>query len=196
MRNGGSPPAHLPSSTATPLDPLRWLAPPQRAPEPQPPVRATDAATSTLAHYDEIISQWIFDQALAECAELAAHAQRAMTALSLAMAAWQHQEDAAHTQALAEKALAKEQRCHETAVQEKALANKANERCRAAVWDKALADEANEQHRHESAERATTSSTKALVKDEHNNNDDDVALRIEAYAAPLFARIDAVMAEI
>jgi hypothetical protein len=39
MRNGGSLPAHLPSSTATPLDPLRWLAPPQRAPEPQPSVR-------------------------------------------------------------------------------------------------------------------------------------------------------------
>ena len=39
MRNGGSPPAHLPSSTAIPLDPLCWLAPPQRAPEPQPPVR-------------------------------------------------------------------------------------------------------------------------------------------------------------
>jgi hypothetical protein len=39
MRNGGLPPAHLPSSTATPLDPLRWLAPPQCAPEPQPPVQ-------------------------------------------------------------------------------------------------------------------------------------------------------------
>jgi hypothetical protein len=57
MRNGGSPPAHLPSSTTTPLDPLRWLAPPQRAPEPQPPVRASDAATSALAHYDKIMSQ-------------------------------------------------------------------------------------------------------------------------------------------
>jgi hypothetical protein len=42
-----------------------------------------------LAHYDEIISQWIFDQALAKYAKLAAHAQRAMTALSVVMAVWQ-----------------------------------------------------------------------------------------------------------
>ncbi len=89
MRNGGSPPAHLPSSMATPLDPLRWLVPPQHAPEPQPLVRTSDAATSALAHYDEIISQWIFDQALAKYAKLAAHAQRAMTALSVVMAVWQ-----------------------------------------------------------------------------------------------------------
>ncbi len=116
MRNGGSLPAHLPSSMATPLDPLCWLAPPQCAPEPQPPVHASDAATSALAPYDDIITQRIFDQALAKCAKLAAHAQRAMTALSIAMAAWQRQEDAAHAQALAKKALAKEQRCHETAV--------------------------------------------------------------------------------
>jgi hypothetical protein len=104
MRNGGSPPAHLPSSTATSLDPLHWLAPPQRAPEPQPPVHASDAATSALANYDEIISQRIFNQALAKCAKLAAHAQWAMTALSIAMAAWQHQEDAARDKALADEA--------------------------------------------------------------------------------------------
>ncbi len=114
---------------------------------------------------------------------------------------------------LAEKLLAEERRRHETATgdkaladevneqrraaaQEKALADEANERCRAAARDKALADEANEQRRHESAERATTSSTKALAEDEHNDNDDNVALQIEAYAAPLFARIDTIMAEI
>jgi hypothetical protein len=62
--------------------------------------------------------------------------------------------------------------------------------------DKALVNEANKQRRHESAERATTSATKALAKDEHNKDDDDVARRIEAYDAPFFARIDAVMAEI
>ena len=107
MRNGGSPPAHLPSSTAPPLDPLRWLAPPQRAPEPQPPVRTSDAATSALAHYEEIMSQQMIslhEQALAECAELAAHAQRVETARSVALAAWRRQEDAAHAQALAEEA--------------------------------------------------------------------------------------------
>jgi hypothetical protein len=107
MRNGGSPPAHLPSSTATPLDPLRWLAAPQRAPEPQPPVRASDAATSALAHYEEIMSQKMISlhkQALAECAELAAHAQRVETARSVALAAWQCQKDAAHAQALAKEA--------------------------------------------------------------------------------------------
>jgi hypothetical protein len=213
MRNGGSPPAHLPSSTATPLDPLRWLGPPQHAPEPQPPVHASDAATSALAHYEEIISQWIFDQALAECAKLAAHAQRAMTALSVAMAAWQCQEDATHAQALAEKVLAKEQCRHEMAAQEKALADKANEqhqaamretaladkaheRHQAAVWKNALADEANKRRRHESAERAMTSATKALAKDEYDKDNDYVARRIEAYVAPFFARIDAVMAKI
>ncbi len=107
LRSGGSPLAHLPSSTATPLDPLRWLAPPQRAPEPQPPVRASDAATSALAHYNEIISQrmiFLYKQALAECAELAVHAQRVETTRSIALAAWQRQEDAAHAQALAEEA--------------------------------------------------------------------------------------------
>jgi hypothetical protein len=112
MRNGGSLPAHLPSSMATPLNPLCWLAPPQRAPEPQPPVHASDAATSALAHYDEIISQWmisLYKQALSKCAELAAHTQRVETARSVALAAWQHQEDAVHVQALAKEA---EIRCH------------------------------------------------------------------------------------
>jgi hypothetical protein len=107
MRNGGSPPAHLPSSTATPLDPLHWLAPPQCAPALQPPVCASDDATSALAHYEEIMSQLMIslhEQALAECAELAAHAQRVETARSVALAAWQCQEDAAHAQALAEEA--------------------------------------------------------------------------------------------
>ncbi len=68
-------PTHLPSSTTTPLDPLRWLAPPQCAPEPQ--------ATSALAHYNKIISQWmisLYEQALAKCAKLTAHAQQVETA--------------------------------------------------------------------------------------------------------------------
>jgi hypothetical protein len=107
MRNGGSPPAHLPSSTATPLDPLRWLAPPQCAPESQYPVCVSDAATSAFAHYDEIISQWmisLYEQALAKCTELAVHTQRVETTRSIALAAWQCQEDAAHVQALAEEA--------------------------------------------------------------------------------------------
>jgi hypothetical protein len=112
MRNGGSLPAHLPPSTATPLDPLRWLAPFQRAPEPQPPVHASNAATSALAHYDEIISQRmisLYKQALAKCAKLAVHPQRVETAQSVVLAAWQHQEDAVHAQALAKKA---DIRCH------------------------------------------------------------------------------------
>jgi hypothetical protein len=378
------PLAHLPSSMATPLDPLRWLAPPQRAPEPQPPLCTSDAATSALAHYDKIISQWmisLYKQALAECAELPAHAQRVETARSVALAAWRRQEDAVHAQALAEeaviqcqgdntfraitngfaigldilavemaswhgaddvmallgmkrrednanaqgyldgraaralqnasarvnvlaasrcqeddmhakafaskadkrtrqettlhatqlqymaqlgftssseffawiaecdaswdgtvaeapnrtlalaeKALAKERHCHETAAQEKVLADKANKRRQAAAlekaladdankqrqaaaqeraladnaneqrWaaarDKALADEANKQRRHEPAERAMTSPTKALAEDEHNEDDNNVARQIEAYAAPFFARVDIVMAKI
>jgi hypothetical protein len=59
-----------------------------------------------------------------------------------------------------------------------------------------LADEANKQHRHKSAEHATTLATKALAEDKHNEDDDNVAPRFEAYAAPLFACIDVVMAEI
>jgi hypothetical protein len=67
----------------------------------------SDAATSALAHYNEIISQRmisLYVQALAECAELAAHAQRVETAQSVALAAWQRQKDATHVQALAEEA--------------------------------------------------------------------------------------------
>jgi hypothetical protein len=66
------------------------------------------------------------------------------------------------------------------AAQEKALADEANKQRRAAVRDKALADKANKQRCHESAERATTSATKALAKDEHNKDDDDVAHQFEA----------------
>jgi hypothetical protein len=44
------------------------------------------------------------DEALAACADIAAHAQRVETARSAELAAWQRQEDAAHTQALAEEA--------------------------------------------------------------------------------------------
>jgi hypothetical protein len=107
MSNGGLPLAHLPSSMATPLDPLRWLAPPQRAPWPQPPLCASDAATSALAHYDKIMSQQmisLYKQALAKYAKLAVHAQWVETAQSVALAAWQCQEDAAHVQALTKEA--------------------------------------------------------------------------------------------
>ena len=41
-----------------------------------------------------------------------------------------------------------------------------------------------------------TSATKALAEDEHNKDDDDVARQIEAYAAPFFACVDVIMAEI
>jgi hypothetical protein len=57
-----------------------------------------------------------------------------------------------------------------------------------------LAAKANKQCCHKSAERATTSATKAIAKDEHNKDDNDVAWRFEVYAAPLFACIDVVMA--
>jgi hypothetical protein len=84
----------------------------------------------------------------------------------------------------------------QAAVQEKALADKANKQHWAAVQDKALADVANKQRCHKSAECATTSVTKALAKDEHNKEDDNVAQQFEAYAAPLFARVDVIMAKI
>ncbi len=59
-----------------------------------------------------------------------------------------------------------------------------------------MADEANERRRHKSAKCATTLATKALAKDKHNKDDDNVAWQFEAYAAPLFARVDVVMAKI
>jgi hypothetical protein len=82
------------------------------------------------------------------------------------------------------------------AVQEKALADKANKQCRAAMRDKALADKANKQRCHKSAECATTLTTKVLAKDKHNKDDGNVARQFEVYPAPLFARVDAVMAKI
>jgi hypothetical protein len=82
------------------------------------------------------------------------------------------------------------------AAQEEALADEANKQRRAAARDKALADKANKQHRHELAERTTTLATKALAKDEHNKDDDNFARQFETYTAPLFARVDAVMAKI
>ncbi len=92
------------------------------------------------------------------------------------------QESAERAAEMAEKALAAEihrresaERAVETA--EKALANKANEQCRATVREKALADE-------------------ALAENKYDEEDDYVARRIEAYATPFIARVDAVMAEI
>jgi hypothetical protein len=87
-------------------------------------------------------------------------------------------------------------RRHETTAREQALMDEANKQRRAATQDKALADEANEQRRHESAKRTTTSATKTLAKDEYDEDEDYVAQRIEAYAAPFSACVDAVMAEI
>ncbi len=91
-------------------------------------------------------------------------------------------ESAERAAEMAENALAVEihrqesaKRAVETA--EKALADKANERRRATAREKVLAD-------------------KALAEDKYNEDDDYIARRIEAYAAPFFARVDAVMAEI
>jgi hypothetical protein len=102
-----------------------------------------------------------------------------------------------HKTAALEKALADDTNEQSwAAVQEKALADEANEQRRAAAWEKALANEANKRRCHELAERTTTLATKALAEDEYNEDNDYVARWIEAYAAPFFARVDAVMAKI
>ncbi len=88
-------------------------------------------------------------------------------------------QEAAREKALANKA----NEGGRAAKKEKALADKANKQRRAAGRDKALADKANEQRHLELAECATTLATKALAKDEYNEEDDYVARRIEAYAA-------------
>ncbi len=59
-----------------------------------------------------------------------------------------------------------------------------------------MAGKANERCHHKLAERATTLATKVLAKDKHIEDNDDVARQLEAYAAPLFARVDVIMAEI
>ncbi len=74
--------------------------------------------------------------------------------------------------------------------------DEANKQRWAATQDIALADEANKRHCHELAKRATSLATKALAKDESDKDDKYVARRIEAYAAPFFACVDAIMAKI
>ncbi len=59
-----------------------------------------------------------------------------------------------------------------------------------------MANKANERHFHKSAERATTLESTALAEDEYNEYDDNVAGRLEVYAATLFARADAIVAKI
>ncbi len=103
-----------------------------------------------------------------------------------------HHETAAREKALADEA----NKRRRAAAHEKALADEANKQCRAAMQDIALADEANERRCHESAKRATTLVTKALAKNEYDEDDNYVARQIEAYAAPFFACVDAVMAKI
>jgi hypothetical protein len=107
MRDGGLLPAHLPSSMATPLDPPRWLAPPPCTPEPHTPVPASDVTTIVLARFNAIINERMISmnrQFLAQSAKLTLQAQWVETAQSTTLATWQHQEDAAHAQALAEEA--------------------------------------------------------------------------------------------
>ncbi len=111
---------------------------------------------------------------------------------TLADEANERRRAAAQDKALANKANERRQ----VVAQEKALADEANKQRQAAAWDKALADEANKQRHHKLAKRATTLATKALAKDKHKKDNNNVARQFEAYAAPLFARVDAVMAKI
>jgi hypothetical protein len=46
------------------------------------------------------------------------------------------------------------------------------------------------------AEHATTLATKALAKNEHNEDDDNVVWQFEANATPLFAHVDIIMDKI
>ena len=66
-------------------------------------------------------------------------------------------------------------------------------KCAAEMAEKALAAKHCCQ---ESAKRATTLATKALAKDEHNEDNNNVARCFEVYVAPLFACVDIVMAKI
>jgi hypothetical protein len=111
--------------------------------------------------------------------------------------------------ALAESALAEERRCRESAdcavvLAESTLADERHRR-EAAERATALAELvlAKERCRRETAERAATLAEPALVAEQrrhesakHATASASTALRIEAYAAPFFARVDAIMAKI
>jgi hypothetical protein len=159
MRNGGLPPAHLPSS---------------------PHSNPVAAIVSDLKFVAAIVSDLT-----SSLAAIAALAEKVLA------------KERRRQAAVLEKALADDaNKQRRAATQEKALADEANERRQAAARDKALADEANEQRCHESTVRATILAKKALAEDEYDKDEDYVAWRIEAYAAPFFARVDAVMAKI
>jgi hypothetical protein len=178
MRNGGLPPAHLSSS------PLYDTAVP-------PAVNAAIVAAfvSALKSSLAAIAAMSAEKALAEekcCHEGAAQEE------ALADEANGQRQAAALEKALANEA----NKRHRAATQEKALADEANKQCRPATQDIALANKANKQPPHESAKCAMTLATKALAKDEYDKYDDYVARWIEAYAAPFFACVDAIMAKI
>jgi hypothetical protein len=110
------------------------------------------------------------------------------------------------TPVLSEKSLAEEQGHHETATQEKALADEANEQCWVAAQDKALADEANKQRQAAAWEKALADEAneqcqaaarqKALAKDKRRQEESAAIRRIRVKCALLAAPLDAILAEI
>jgi hypothetical protein len=110
------------------------------------------------------------------------------------------------TPALAKKSLAEERRHHETATQEKALADEANERRWAAARDKALADKANKQRQAAAREKALADEAneqcqaaarqKALAKDKRHQEESAAIWRIQVKCALLAAPLDAILAKI
>jgi hypothetical protein len=110
------------------------------------------------------------------------------------------------TSALAEKSLAEEQRHHKTAMQEKALADEANEQRWATARYKALADEANERRQAAAREKALADEAnkqcqaparqKALAKDKRRQEESVAIWRILVQCALLAAPLNAILAEI
>jgi hypothetical protein len=203
MRNSGSPPAHLSSSTAAALGEPRWLQPPQRAPN--------EWSLMGLLALDAALWRTrpnVYEERRGQLADSSAALQRAVAnskrAWALHEAAWALQEAALQVAiqrmlaiasglramdnkqtgaALADEAgrrLADKRRRHEAAERNKALAAKAlanKQRCQDnAVRAKALA---NEQRCHEAAEHATVLAAKALADKQHRH---DTAVHAKALA--------------
>jgi hypothetical protein len=146
----------LPSSMATPLDPLRWLAPPQRAPEPQTPT----AARRRLDLLDADAARARQEAAAARaCQEASKLAARLATLRASTMAMLRRNAEAL--------ALDEERHCHKAVLA--AEVNDGRHREAAARAAEALAlDE--ERHCHEAVLAAEANDNDY---DENDGDDDD-----------------------
>jgi hypothetical protein len=187
MRNGGFPPAHLPSS-----------------PHSDPMAAILSDLKFVAAIVSDLKSSLVVIAASAEKVLAEEKHRHEMAALEKALAddANKQHQAAAQEKALADKA--NEQR--RAAAREKALADEANEQRQAAAQEKALADEATEQRQAAAREKALADEAnerrqaaarkKALAKDMRRPEETAAIRHIRVECALLAAPLDAILAEI